>query len=170
MGLNPENGPDFVAVYIDDVLVFSRTLDEHLEHLHAVIERLQAVGLKLKPTKCHFVREQVEYLGHLITPAGLQPNPRLIEAVERFPAPQDVKSLRRFIGLCSYYRRFVPKFAAIAGPLQLTRKDVPFHWSPECKRAFAELKHRLVTAPVLMYPSFEKEFTLETDASFVSNA
>ena len=108
----------------------------------------------------------MEYLGHLITPAGLRPNPRLIEAVERFPAPQDVKSLRRFIGLCSYYCQFVPKFAAIAGPLhQLTRKDVPFHWSPECQRAFAELKHRLVTAQVLMYPSFEKEFTLETDAS-----
>ena len=165
-GLNPDEGPDFVVVYIDDVLVFSRTLEEHLKHLRAVIERLQSVGLKLKPTKCHFVREQVEYLGHLITPNGLRPNPKLVEAVEQFPVPCNLKSLRRFVGLCSYYRRFVPHFAKLAAPLhQLTRKDQPFHWSLECQHAFEELKHKLTSASVLAYPSFDKNFVLETDAS-----
>ncbi len=78
MGLNPEVAPDFVAVYIDDVLIFSRTLGEHIEHMWRVIERLQHAGLKLKPAKCKFVREEVEYPGHLITPHGLKPNPKAV--------------------------------------------------------------------------------------------
>jgi len=81
MGLNPEGGPDFVSVYLDDVLVFSKTLEGHLEHLRTVIERLAAAGLKLKPSKCHFIRQEVEYLGHIITPNGLKPNPQRVAAV-----------------------------------------------------------------------------------------
>ena len=123
MGLNPEDGPDYVTVYIDDVLVFSRTLEEHLEHLRRVIGRLQEVGLKLKPAKCQFIREEVEYLGHLLTPQGLKPNPRLVEAVQEFATPQDLRRLRQFLGLSSYYRRFVSGFAKIAQPLnKLTKK------------------------------------------------
>ena len=89
-GLNPEDGPNYVVVYIDDVLVFSRTLVEHLEHLRRVICRLQSAGLKLKPSKCKFIREEVEYLGHLITPKGLKTNCRLVAAVAEFPQPQNV--------------------------------------------------------------------------------
>ena len=89
MGLNPASGPDFVAVYIDDVLVFSPTVEEHLTHLQAVIERINGAGLKLKPSKCRFVREEVEYLGHLVTPQGLKTNVRLVEAVKQFPRPTE---------------------------------------------------------------------------------
>lgn len=168
MGLNPEEGPDFVAVYIDDFVVFSRTLGEHIDHLCKVIERLQEAGLKLKPSKCEFVREEVEYLGHLITPSGLKPNPKLVDAVRDFPTPENVRALRQFLGLSSYYRRFVPKFARIARPLHnLTRKGEEFIWTAECQSAFDMLKQQLVTAPVLAYPSFEKEFFLETDASIL---
>ncbi len=94
-------GKECVAVYVDDVLVFSETLEEHLEHLRRVFERLRKAGLKLKPAKCHFLRKCVEYLGHLITPEGLKPNPRQIEAVVAFPVPQTVTNVRQFIGLTS---------------------------------------------------------------------
>ena len=165
-GLNPEEGPDFVSVYIDDVLVFSHTLTEHLQHLRLVIQRLQKVGLKLKPAKCHFVRQEVEYLGHLITPQGLKPNPKLVAAVQEFPAPCNIREVRQFLGLSSYYRRFIPLFAKTARPLhELTRKGAEFVWTMECQTAFDTLKSKLVQAPVLEYPSFDKPFTLETDAS-----
>lgn len=165
MGLNPEDGPDYVAVYIDDVLVFSRTLEDHLEHLRRVIERLQEVGLKLQPAECQFIREEMEYLGHLITPQGLKPNPTLVEAVQEFATPQDLRRLRQFLGLSSYYRKFVPGFSKIAQPLyKLTRKGVEFCWTAECQEAFTTLKQKLITAPVLAYPSFTKDFVLEIDA------
>ena len=166
MGLNPEEGPDFVSVYLDDVLVFSETLEGHLRHLCSVIERLAAAGLKLKPSKCHFIREEVEYLGHIITPHGLKPNPRHVAAVIDFPAPQNVKEVRQFLGLSSYYRRFVPGFAKIAKPIHtLTQKGAVFEWNSSCQAAFETLKSKLVQSPVLAYPDFNKSFVLETDAS-----
>ena len=166
MGLNPPQGPDFVSVYIDDVLVFSKTFKEHLQHLRQVIDRLEKAGLKLKPSKCHFARKEVEYLGHVITPQGVKTNPKLVEAVRDFQAPRDVKGLRRFLGMSSYYRKFIPNFAKVAEPLhRLTRKDVVFKWSPQCQEAFTTLKRKLTEAPVLAYPAFGQEFVLETDAS-----
>ena len=165
-GLNPEDGPAFTAVYIDDVIVFSRTLEEHLQHLCQVIQRISNAGLKLKPTKCHFIREEVEYLGHLITPKGLKTNPTLTSAVANFPQPRNLTELRRFLGMCSYYRRFVPGFAKIASPLQsLTRKDSPFRWTPDCEQSFQSLKSKLTSAPLLAYLSLSQPFTLETDSS-----
>ena len=165
-GLNPEDGPDYVVVYIDDVLVFSRTIDDHLEHLSRVIQRLHGAGLKLKPSKCHFIREEVEYLGHMITPQGLKTNARLIAAVSEFPRPRNLPEVRRFLGLSSYYRRFVPNFSKIASPLQaLTRKAVEFEWSSGCEMSFQALKEKLTSAPLLAYPSFRRPFVLETDAS-----
>ena len=166
MGLNPDSGPSFVTAYIDDILVFSDTLDDHLNHLRLVLERLKEVNLKLKPTKCRFARKEVEYLGHVLTPDGLKPNPTLVSAVREFPVPTCLKELRRFLGLASYYRRFIPRFASIAQPLHcLTRKDIPFEWTEAAASAFAELKERLTTSPVLAYPSFDRDFILETDAS-----
>ena len=166
--LNPRDGPEFVNVYIDDVIVFSSTLEEHLDHLHQVISTLMNAGLKLKPNKCHFARKEVEYLGFLVTPEGLKPTNAHIKVVEEFPIPSGLKELRQFLGLASYYRRFVPQFAKIAHPLHsLTRKDTPFVWDSECQAAFATLKTRLTTAPVLAYPDFTKKFVLETDASYV---
>lgn len=165
-GLNPPDGAAFVVVYIDDVLVFSRSLEEHLEHLRRVILRICEAGLKLKPSKCHFIREEVEYLGHLITPQGLKTNARLTAAVAEFPRPQNVSEVRRFLGLSSYYRRFVSNFARVASPLHaLTRKGAEFEWTNECEVSFQALKEKLTSAPVLAYPSFERPFVLETDAS-----
>ena len=165
-GLNPEAGPDFVAVYIDDILVFSRTMEEHLTHLLAVIMRVEEAGLKLKPTKCHFAHREVEYLGHLITPEGLKPNEKLVEAIKLFLPPTDVSGVRRFLGLASYYRCFIDGFSKIAEPIrELTRKNSVFYWTEACKEAMTRLKYALTTAPVLAYPSLDKPFTVETDAS-----
>ena len=166
IGLNPDNGPDFVAVYIDDVLVFSRTLSDHIQHLKLIMACLQEVGLKLKPIKCHFIREEVEYLGHVITRAGLKPTHKLTAAVLEFPVPNNVKEVRKFLGLSSYYRRFIHQFARTAKPLhELTRKNIVFVWTGRCQAAFTELRKKLTQAPVLAYPCFDNPFILETDAS-----
>ena len=129
-GLNPTGGSDFVFVYIDDILIFSKSLQDHVSHIGQVLDRLQEAGLKLKSSKCHFICEQVEYLGHLITPKGLLPNPKKISAVTDFPTPTSVRQVRQFVSLVSYYRRFVQGFAKIAAPLhQLTKKDAEFTWT-----------------------------------------
>ena len=155
-------------VYLDDILIASHTLEEHLQHLKEVFGRLRDAGLRLKPKKCLLFRDEVPYLGHVISADGIRPDPAKTDKVKSFPVPSDVTTLRQFIGLASYYRRFVPGFAKIAVPLHaLTKKDVPFKWTPQCDKAFCKLKDLLITAPVLAYPRFssDKEFILETDAS-----
>ena len=165
---NPKDGPRFVTAYIDDLLVFSSTLSEHLHHLRLILTKLRDVGLKLNPSKCCFIRKEVEYLGHVIMPHGLKPNDKLIAAVKEFVPPKNIQELRRFLGLSSYYRRFVPNFAKIAHPLhQLTCKGADFRWTKECEATFQLLKGKLVSAPVLAYPCFDKDFILETDASIM---
>lgn len=165
-GLNPKKGPDFVSVYIDDVLIFSRNLEEHVEHIQRVVQRIADCGLKLKPSKCHFARRKVEFLGHMVTAEGLKPNAAQVEAVTSYPVPANVKDVRQFLGLASYYRRFVPCFAKIAAPLHhLLTKGITFNWTLECQQAFEDLKDKLVNSPVLAYPDFNKSFVLETDAS-----
>ena len=139
--LNPEDGPDFVSVYIDDVLVFSITLEKHLQHLRLVMDHL----LKLKPSKCRFLCTEVEYLGHVIM---LKTNPRLIAAVKEFPAPRTVREIRQFLGLCSYYRHFIPLFSRIAQPLHdLTKKGVEFKWNEKCQEAFRGSWSRIISTP-----------------------
>ena len=123
-------------------------------------------GLKLNPSKYHFVQKEVQYLGHIITPLDLKLNPERVAAVQDFPVPQNVKQVRQFVGLASYYRRLIPAFAKIAQPLHdLTRKAAVFEWTPQCQAAFDTLRLKLVEAPLLAYPDFEKDFVLETDAS-----
>ena len=164
--LNPPEGPDFVGVYVDDLLISSRTFEEHLDHLSKVMSRLRSANLKLKLTKCHFVRPRVEYLGHVISSAGLSPNPKQVAAVSNYPQPQSLTQVRQFLGLTSYYRRFIGQYAKIAAPLHnLTRKDVSWEWNEECQKAFECLKQKLVQAPILTYSNFERDFVLETDAS-----
>ena len=158
-GLNPDSGEQFVAAYLDDILVFSTTLQEHLAHLRKLIDRLKFANLKLKPSKCNFMKEEI------ITAAGLRPNSRITQAVQNFVIPENIRAVRRFLGMASYYRRFIAGFTKIAQPLhRLTAKDVPFEWSLGCGAA---LKNKLVTPPVLAYPCFGKAFTLETDASIL---
>ena len=155
-------------VYIDDILVCSETLEEHLEHLQQVFTRLRMAGLTLKPRKCSFLKDEVLYLGHVIAKGGILPDPAKTQKVKDFPVPTDVTKLRQFLGLASYYRRFIPGFAKLAHPLHaLTKKEVNFYWSCDCQQAFEKLKQLLTQAPVLAYPCFgeDKEFILKTDAS-----
>ena len=165
-GLQQDTEPPFVSVYLDDILIFSETFEDHLKHLMDVINRLRTAGLKLKPVKCHFICQQVEYLGHLITPNGISPNSARIQAVQDFPVPTSVKEVRQFVGLASYYRWFIREFARITEPLHsLTRKGAVFTWTDQCKEACTVLKSKLISAPVLRYPDFGRSFCLETDAS-----
>ena len=107
--VNPVDSPTFLTAYIDDLLVFCSSLTEHLDHLHLVLEKLREVGLNLNPAKCCFLRKEVGYLGHVITPLGLKPNAKLVAAVQDYTPPQNIKELKRFLGLASYYRRFIPR-------------------------------------------------------------
>ena len=104
-------------IYLDDILIASQTFEEHLEHLRLVFDRLRKAGLTLKPKKCFFVQQKVQYLGHVISPEGIMPDPAKTEKVKQFPMPTDVTKVRQFLGLTSYYRRFVPRFSSIAAPL-----------------------------------------------------
>ena len=153
-------------VYIDDVIVVGRTFDEHLGNLQEVFERVRRAGLKLKPSKCSFLQERVSYLGHEVSREGVATDPAKINQVAHWPEPQSTKDVQKFLGLANYNRRFVRNFASIARPLhRLTEKTATFEWTVECQEAFAELRHRLCTAPVLAFPDFTKPFILDTDAS-----
>jgi transposase InsO family protein len=153
-------------VYLDDVIVFSRTFTEHLDHLQNVFDRFSHNGLKLKPSKCTFAKQQVNYLGHVISNKGIHADPKKISAVEHWPIPTCVKEIQSFLGLASYYRKFVQGFATIAAPLhQLCSSKTVFQWGSDQQRAFDTLKLALVSSPVLGYPDFALPFRLEVYAS-----
>ena len=153
-------------VYLDDILVISRTWNEHLENLQLVFDRLREAGLSLKPKKCTFARRKALYLGHVVSEQGIEVDTEKVEKVRNYPIPTNVKTLQRFLGLASYYRRFIPNLSKVASPLYcLTRKDAPFVWSESCQESFEKLKMLLTSTPVLAFPNFQKPFTLETDAS-----
>lgn len=153
-------------VYIDDLIIFSRTFEEHLLHLEQVFSRLREANVRLKPSKCHFVQPQVEYLGHNFSAEGLRPNPSKVRAIKEFPVPTNTTGLKAFLGICNYYRRFIKGFAKIASPLNLlTSKNVKFSWTPACQESFDMLKQALVSAPILAYPDFRLPFHLYVDAS-----
>jgi len=157
---------DFACAYLDDVIIFSRTAEEHRKHIELVFQRLREHNLKLKLKKCKFYQSETEYLGFLIGADGVKPNPNKVEAIKGMPAPKTVREVRSFIGMCSYYRRFVPSFSQIAEPLiALTRKYARFSWSEECQKAFDLIKERLTVAPLLAYPDTTKPYVLYTDAS-----
>ena len=153
--------------YLDDIIVFATTFDDHLSHLEHVLTKLGEAGLRLKPSKCHFALPQVQYLGYLISKDGVQPDPSKVEAVTSYPTPSNATEVREFLGIANYYRRFVEGFSAIATPLyQLTRKTANgFLWTPECQKAFDQLKQKLVSPPILAYPQFDVPFVVQTDAS-----
>ena len=160
---------DMCLVYLDDILVFSKTFEEHCERLSAVFERLKQHTLKLKASKCHLFQRKVTFLGHVVSEAGIECDPDKIVAISNWPQPTNLSEVRTFCGLASYYRAFVPNFAKIAGPLhELTRRGAPFEWTESRERAFQELKHRLTTAPILAAPQDEGTYYLDTDASATS--
>ena len=153
-------------VYLDDVIVFSETVDEHIERLEVIFQKLIKAGLTLKPKKCNFFRRQVPFLGHVVSAEGVSTDPEKVRAIQEWKVPKDLTDVRSFLGLCSYYRKFVPKFSEIAKPLtRLTEKDQPFTWTSEQEEARLELQKRLLTAPILAYPDPSAEFILDTDAS-----
>ena len=153
-------------VYLDDVIVMSRSFDEQLFRLSTVFDRLKVANLKLKPSKCKLFQREVVFLGHTVSGAGIAPDSQKIQAVSNWPRPRNLTETRAFVGLASYYRNFVPDFAAIARPLlELTRKHHRFEWTDKQEEAFLCLKRRLTEAPVLAAPRDEGLFCLDTDAS-----
>ncbi|MGL4388093.1 MAG: reverse transcriptase domain-containing protein, partial [Brevinema sp.] len=153
-------------VYLDDIVVYSKTLKEHIDRLRNVFTRISENNLKLQPDKCEFLRKEVAYLGHIITSKGLLPNPEKIKAVKDYPVPKNVKDIQAFFGLAGYYRRFIKDFSKIVKPInKLLIKGTEFKWDKEQQNAFEYLKEKLTTAPLLQYPNFNRQFTLTTDAS-----
>ena len=152
--------------YLDDIIIYSRSEKEHLEHLEEIFTRLKAAGLKLKLEKYCFFKKHIQYLGHLISADGIQPLPEKLESIAKMPAPRNPKEVKQFLGLVGYYRKFVPRFADISRVLTyLTKKDVEFKWTPECENCFQILKEFLQQAPILRYPDPQASYTLYTDAS-----
>ena len=152
--------------YLDDIIVFSVTWEEHLERLRAVFERLRRANLKLGARKCHLAAREVSFLGYKVTPEGLEPEPRLMEGISKLPPPINVAEVRSFLGLVGYYRRFVKRFSDKKAPLNLLlHKDQPWKWTPECQEAFQTLKGEIASRPISAYPDFSKPFRLYTDAS-----
>ena len=155
-----------VLIFLDDVLTFSKTPEEHLEHLEKVFIVLRKAGLRLKPKKCNLFRTEVHYLGHVINKEGIQPDPKKLAAVREWEPPTDVTGVRSFVAFCNYYRKFVQNFAEVARPLYLlTSKGLKFTWTEEHDKAFRTLKKRLLEAPILAFPNFELPFIIDTDAS-----
>ena len=171
---------EILLVYLDDIIIFSTTLNEHLERLDIVFRRLAAHGLKLKADKCHLFKGKVHYLGHVVSSDGVRPDPGKIAAVAEWQTPTTLKGLRSFIGFASYYNRFIPKFSQVAGPLhslvaeivgkgrqskRMKGMSIVEKWSTRHQEAFDSLKKALTSDLLLGYPDFSKEFILETDAS-----
>ena len=155
-------------MYLDDIIVFGRAFSESLARLELVLKALRTANLTLHPGKCSLFRKQVKFLGHVVSGEGVTPDPSKVLAVKRFLVPTSVKGVSEFLGLASYFRRFIPRFADVAKPLQrLLETSSKFQWTPECAAAFQGLKESLVSAPVLRYPDFQKPFTWTTDASDV---
>ena len=153
-------------VYLDDILIISRTWEEHLGNLQLVFDRLRSAGLRLRPKKCPFAQQKALYLGHIVSEQGIEVDTQKVDRVRHYPVPTNLKTLQRFLGLVSYYRRFIPNLSRIASPLYcLTRKNTPFLWSHSCRESFEKLKALLTSTPVLAFPNFQQPFILETDAS-----
>ena len=155
-------------IFLDDIIIFGASFDETMARLQHVLGRFKEAGLKLKPSKCALFRQEVAFLGHVVNKGGVMCDPKKLEAVTTWPRPKNVTEVRSFLGFCSYYRRFVRGFAAIATPLTaLTEKDRRFEWGQECQEAYEALRGALVKAPILAYPdpSLESPMILDTDAS-----
>ena len=156
----------FVIVFIDDILVYSKTREEHEDNLRTVLEILRKKQLYAKFSKCEFWLQEVAFLGHVVSEKGIEMDPAKVDAITKWPRPSTVTEVRSFLGLAGYYRRFVEGFSSLALPLtKLMRKGVKFEWSDERQKSFEELKKRLVTAPVLTLPSGIGGYQIYSDAS-----
>jgi transposase InsO family protein len=167
-------------IYLDDILIFGRSIEEHLERLKSVLQRIREANLKLSPSKCFFLKKEVDYLGHVVTANGIKTDPKKIEKVKNWPHPKTIKQLRSFLGFCGYYRRFIKNYAELARPLEALcvetpnegkepknkkNMDILGQWSDSHESVFHSLKSALTSAPVLSYPTETDKFILDTDAS-----
>ena len=158
-----------ILVYLDDIIIFADSMEQHLERMETVLRRLASHNLKVKGEKCRFFKGEVKFLGHVVSRRGVETDPDKIVAVAKWQVPKTVKELRRFLGFTSYYRRFVPKYASVAAPLHklvgetVGRKKknkflnlrIESEWSGKHQEAFDALKQRLTSAEVLAYPDFK---------------
>ena len=152
--------------YLDDIIIFSKTEEEHLQHLEEIFIRLRKFGLKMKREKCSFFKKHIQYLGHLVSENGFEPLPEKLESIRKMPAPRTAKEVKQFLGLIGYYRKFVPRFADISRPsTKLTHHNVVFEWTDQCSKAFNDLRELLMEYPILRYPDPKQGYILYTDAS-----
>ena len=148
-------------VYIDDVVIYSPTFEQHLVDLEKVFQALNDAQLRLKGSKCCFFRKEMKYLEHVVTPDGVKPDPALVKAVAEFPQPQTIKDVQSFLSLSGYYRRFIKDYAKIAEPLfkqlrQLNDRNYHLYWNSNCAMAFQTPKKKLTCAPIMSTPNFKE--------------
>jgi hypothetical protein len=156
----------FVIVFIDDILIYSESIEQHREHLRIVLETLKEHQLFAKFSKCEFWLEKVMFLGHVISRDGVSVDPAKVEAVLNWGQPKNIGDIRSFLGLAGYYRRFIQDFSRIAMPMtKLLRKGIKFEWTDKCEESFQILKKKLTTAPMLALPSGHGGFVVYSDAS-----
>ncbi|CAJ0589399.1 unnamed protein product [Cylicocyclus nassatus] len=154
-----------VFIYIDDLIITSETPEEHLADIDEVLGKIEIIGMKLKASKCEFAKEEIKFLGFILSKEGIRPNPDKTKAIDDYPQPTNPTDVKSFLGMCSFFRRFVHNFAAIAALIALTKKNTPFEWTPQCEEAMNRLKEALTSAPILAAPRLGKPFIIETDSS-----
>ena len=163
----------YCIIYLDDIIVFSKTLEEHLSRLRAVFEKLKKAEMKPKPSKCEFFKQELTYLGYGVSKNGIQTDSKKVETICKWPVPINVTEVRSFLGFTNYYQRFIKKYAQVAKPLyklilgeNASKKQNSIRWDLECQEAFDKFKELCTTTPILAYADyFGKPFKLHTDAS-----
>ena len=155
----------FAMGYLNDIIIFIRTEEEHLEHLEQIFKKLREYGLKMKREKCNFFKKHLQYLGHLVSEEGFKVLPEKIKSIKNMPSPKTSKEVKQFLGLAGYYHKFVPRFADLSRPLtHLTHQNVEFQWTEKCQKSFDNLRELLTKYPILRYPDPSRDYTLFTDA------
>lgn len=156
-----------VMCYVDDLIIYSNTLEEHVEHIRQVLEKLSTFGVFVKLAKCQFGVEELKFLGHIVGKDGMRPDPEKTRAVNEMPRPSDDKAVSRFLGMAGFYRKYIQNFASRTVNLRkLMKKDQEFKWDDDCEKELKDIKKALTSHPVMAYPDFSKKFILSTDASY----
>ena len=163
---------NWCIIYLDDIIEFSKTPEEHLKRLRGIFDKLVQAGLKLKPSKCEFLKSKITYLGHIVSAAGIKTDPKKIEVVKNWTTPMTVTDARSFLGFTNHYSRFIKGYAKVASPLNslvsgdnANKKKAIVDWTDECQEAFEKLKDLCTTTPILAHANYKKPFQLQTDAS-----
>ena len=162
----------YCIIYLDDIIIFSKTPEEHIDRLCKVFQKLDEAGLHLQPSKCEFFWDRLEYLGHVVSRKGIETNSKKIAAILNWPQPRHITQVRSFLGFCNYYRKFIRGYAQVARPLyqlltgeNAKKKTNEIEWTEQCKQAFDKLKEICSDTPILAYADYNKCFKVHTDAS-----